>query len=117
MIGRIATAWHGLRDGKAQDCAADRSHGAPARPTALAWPEFTWPGTPVLMEGRWQGLMENVVQYVAILDSRTRPMHRLRALSDRDRERHNLKPESGSGRMSSAGRDGARLPATTGQLP
>lgn len=34
------------------------------------------------MEGRWRGIMENVddrpwFQYVAILDSRTRPMHRL----------------------------------------
>ena len=33
------------------------------------------------MEGRWRGLMENVdnrpcIEYVAILDSRTRPRHR-----------------------------------------
>lgn len=85
------------------------------------------------MEGRWRGLMDHVdrrpwFQYVAILDSRTRPYHRLlngkvfryddpfwtthrppiswncrcriRALADRDLARQNLTPESGAGRMS-----------------
>lgn len=85
------------------------------------------------MEGRWQGLMDNVddrpwFQYVAIIDSRTRPMHRLlngkvfryddpfwqrirppiswncrcrfRALSDADLQRKGITPESGAGRIS-----------------
>lgn len=84
------------------------------------------------MEGRWRGLMENVdnrpwIEYVAILDSRTRPGHRalngkvfryddpfwrthrpplgwncrcrIRALNDRDLERRGITPDQGEGNI------------------
>jgi hypothetical protein len=84
------------------------------------------------MEGRWRGLMENVdnrpwIEYVAILDSRTRPGHRalngkvfryddpfwrthrpplgwncrcrIRALNDRDLERRGITPDQGEGNL------------------
>lgn len=85
------------------------------------------------MEGRWQGLMKNVdsrpwIEYVAILDSRTRPAHRalngkvfryddifwrthrppiawacrcrIRALNDRDLEERGITPSTGDGNIS-----------------
>ena len=84
------------------------------------------------MEGRWQGLMDNVdnrpwIEYVAILDNRTRPGHRalsgkvfryddpfwrrfrppiswacrcrVRALSDKDLERRGITPDQGEGNL------------------
>lgn len=84
------------------------------------------------MEGRWRGLMDNVenrpwIEYVAILDNRTRPGHRalsgkvfryddpfwrtmrpplgwncrcrIRALSDKDLERRGITPDQGEGNL------------------